>query len=83
VLSVDIEEELNAEHIVEPDSDMQLCAVATGAAARIESRVVFVLIPIDRRFRLLEPTPFLDVFLAIVRGRSDLDIFIRPAIPSS
>lgn len=54
VLSVEIEAELKAEHCVDPESEMQFCAIAPGVAARIDSRAVLVLRPIDLCFRLLE-----------------------------
>jgi hypothetical protein len=54
VLSVEIEAELKAEHCVDPESEMQLCAVAAGAAARIDSSALLMLSPIDLCFRLLE-----------------------------
>jgi hypothetical protein len=52
VLSTDIEADWKAGHCVDPESDMQFCAIATGAAARIDSRAVLVLIPIEGCFRL-------------------------------
>lgn len=47
VLSVEIEAALKAGHCVEPESDMQVSAIATpGAATRIDSSAVLVLRPI-------------------------------------
>lgn len=53
VLSVDIEAFWKAGHCVDPESDTQFCAIATGVLAKIDSRAVLVLRPIERRFRLL------------------------------
>lgn len=53
VLSVvDMEEVLKAGHCVEPARDIQFCAIAVGAAARIDSRAVLVLTPIADFFRV-------------------------------
>lgn len=49
-----MEAELKAEHWVEPESDIQFCAIAPGAAARIDSRAVLVLRAVDLDFRLPE-----------------------------
>jgi hypothetical protein len=57
VLSVEIEAELKAGHCVEPESEMQFCAIAPGAAARTERSAVLVLRPDDRCFRLVEQSP--------------------------
>lgn len=57
VLSVEIDEVLKAEHCVEPDSEMQFCAIAPGAAARTERSAVLVLKAVDRCFRLVEQSP--------------------------
>ncbi len=70
VLSVEIEAELNAEHCVEPESDIQVSAIAPGAAARIESSAVLALRPVGLDLRLLEPFCPLD---AIVGLRGDPD----------
>lgn len=51
VLSVDIEADWKAGHSVDPESEMQFCAIATGALAMIESKAVLVLRPIERCFR--------------------------------
>jgi hypothetical protein len=70
VLSVDIDAELNAEHCVEPDNEIQLCAIAPGVRASADNRAVFVLKPVDASLRLLER--FLLLALdAIVEFRSD------------
>ena len=58
VLSVDIDAELKAGHCVDPESEIQFCAIAAGIAARIDSRAF--LVPNDRIgrcFRSLEPLP--------------------------
>jgi len=57
VLSVEIDEVLKAEHCVEPDSEMQFCAIAPGAAARTERSAVLVLKAVERCFRLVEQSP--------------------------
>ena len=59
-------------HSVDPDSDIQSCAIATGAAARIDSRAVFVLNPVEPCLLLLEepPLPTLDT---IVPSRGNRD----------
>lgn len=70
VLSVEMEAALKAGHCVDPEREMQFCAIAPGAAARIDSRVVLVLGPIDLCFRLLD---FVCPRLAIGRSRDDAD----------
>ncbi len=73
VLSVEIDDVLKAEHCVEPESEMQFCAIAPGAAARTDRNAVLVLKPEDRCFRLVEQSPLapLDGFEAIVGWRGD------------
>jgi hypothetical protein len=77
VLSVEIDEVLKAEHCVEPESEMQFCAIAPGAAARAERRAVLVLKAVDRCFRLVEPCLLAGLdeleFCAIVGWRGDCD----------
>lgn len=72
VLSVDIEAELNAGHSVDPESDIQFCAIATGEAASIDSNAVLVLNPLEPRSLLLGP-PLFPSLDAIVRSRGDRD----------
>lgn len=69
---MDIEAELNAGHCVDPDSDIQFCAIATGEAANIDSSAVLVLNPLEPRCPLLSP-PLLPSLNAIVRSRDDRD----------
>jgi hypothetical protein len=73
VLSVEMEAELKAGHCVEPDSEMQFCAIARGAAARTDKRAVLVLSPIARCFRLVEQFPLPPLDEAIVGSRGDCD----------
>ena len=66
---MEIEDLLKAGHRVEPDSDIHVSAIASGAVARIDSRAVLVLIR-ERRFRLIEEStlfPFLNDTSAIDR----------------
>jgi len=65
--------ELKAGHCVEPDSEMQFCAIAWGAAARTDKRAVLVLSPIERCFRLVEQFPLPPLDEAIVGSRGDCD----------
>ncbi len=64
-----MDEELNAGHCVEPESEMQFCAIAAGAAARIDKRAVLVLRPIERCFRLLEQFPRGDSDDAVISNK--------------
>jgi hypothetical protein len=52
VLSVDIEAELKAGHVVEPEREMQLCAIAAGVAPRIVKRIADFFNPPILRSRL-------------------------------
>jgi hypothetical protein len=73
MLSVEMDAELNAGHCVEPESEMQFCAIAPGAAARTDKRAVLTLMPIDRCFRLLEQLPRAPLDEAIAGSRGDSD----------
>jgi hypothetical protein len=54
VLSVDIEAELNAGHVVEPERGIQLCAIAVGTALRSVKRKADFFNPPILCFRLLD-----------------------------
>jgi hypothetical protein len=82
VLSVEMDAELKAEHCVEPEREMQFCAMACGAAARTDRSAVLVLRPIELCFRLvveqfpLAPLDELELELeleAIVGWRGDCE----------
>ncbi len=70
MLSVDIDAELNAEHCVEPDKEMQLCAIAPGVSASADNRAIFLLKPGDPSLRLFERVRLLALD-AIVEFRGD------------
>jgi len=54
VLSVDIEAELKAGHVVEPERGIQLCPIVTGTAPRSVKRAAVLYNPPILRFRLPE-----------------------------
>jgi hypothetical protein len=54
VLSVDIEAEVKAGHEVDPESEMQVSAIAPDAVASIDNKTVLFLIPPALFLRLLE-----------------------------
>jgi hypothetical protein len=75
VLSVEIDAELKAEHCVELESEMQLCAMACGAAARTDRSAVLVLRPIDLCFRLV-----VEQFPLAPRGKLELELELEAIV---
>jgi hypothetical protein len=65
VLSVDIEAELKAGHVVEPARGIQLCAIVAGTVLRSVKRAAVFFNPPILRFRLPEESeiPRVDVVL--------------------
>jgi hypothetical protein len=61
VLSVDIEAELKAGHVVEPEREIQLCAIAAGTAPRSVKRTADFFNPPILRFRLPDESEILPV----------------------
>lgn len=52
MLSVDIEAALNAGHCVDPDKEIQVCAIAPGIMAMADNRAALILSRFDRCCRL-------------------------------
>ena len=65
MLSVDIEAELKAGHVVEPERGIQLCAIAAGTTPSSVKRTADLFNPLVLRFRLLDESeiPSVDVML--------------------
>jgi len=84
VLSVDIEAELKAGHVVEPERGIQLCAIAAGTAPRTVKRTADFFNPPILRFRLPEESEIslVDVVLLSAIVWSPVVVFIWPSASS-